>query len=172
MNIRLSSLVLLAAALFSFLPGSRPAACADLVIEAPAPEAAAVRENYARVQLSFNRKEAVAVLNDSATSRDLLALLPLMLECGDYNHMEKLSYLPRKLDTAGAPASCTPVAGTIGYYIPWGSLAIFYHDFKPTTGLVPLGRIVSGLENLANTHGDFYLRLDRLDNDGAASPAR
>lgn len=171
MNIRFSSLVLLAAALFSFLPGSRPAACADQAIEAPG-ETRAVNENYARIHLSFNRQEAVAVLNDTVTSRDLLRLLPLMLECGDYNHMEKLSYLPRKLDTNGAPASCEPVAGTIGYYIPWGSLAIFYHDFKPTTGLVPLGRVVSGLENLANTHGDFYLRLDRLDNGEAASPAR
>jgi hypothetical protein len=57
-------------------------------------------------------------------------------------------YLPRKLATANSPAGSKPTVGDIAYYAPWGNLAIFYRDAAYARGLVPLGRLESGIEAL------------------------
>jgi hypothetical protein len=85
-----------------------------------------------------------ATMEDSETARDFIALLPLSLVLDDYNKTEKISDLPKKLTTKGAPAASTPQAGDIAYYAPWGNLAIFYRDFGRSPGLIKLGTIDSG----------------------------
>lgn len=40
-------------------------------------------------------------------------------------------------------------------YAPWGNLAIFYGDAGSSSGLVPMGRVVSGLEQLSAMGGEF-----------------
>jgi hypothetical protein len=82
-----------------------------------------------------------ATLNDNATSRDFASLLPLTLTLDDYNDREKISDLPKKLSTQGAPEGLAPRAGDIAYYAPWGNQAIFYRDFGHSRGLVKLGAI-------------------------------
>ena len=89
---------------------------------------------------------ATATLRDNATARDFLALLPVTLTLEDYAATEKISYLPRKLSTDGAPAGSDPAVGDIAYYAPWGNLAIFYNDAGYARGLVLLGRIDSSME--------------------------
>jgi hypothetical protein len=64
----------------------------------------------------------------------------------DYNQTEKISDLPRKLSTKGAPAGSDPSAGDIAYYAPWGNLAIFYRDFGYSSGLVIFGKIDGEIE--------------------------
>ena len=59
---------------------------------------------------------------------------------------EKITYLPRKLSTAGAPAGIDPAVGDMAYYSPWGNLAIFYKDAPYARGLLPLGRVDSSIE--------------------------
>jgi len=83
---------------------------------------------------------------DNATARDFFALLPITLALEDHAGTEKISTLPRKLPTAGAPAGGDPSVGDIAYYAPWGNLAIFYKDFGYSRGLVLLGRIDSSIE--------------------------
>jgi hypothetical protein len=106
------------------------------------------------IRLTINGKTITASLNDNATARDFLALLPLTLTLEDYAATEKIAYLPRKLSTAGAPAGFDPSIGDITYYAPWGNLAIFYQDFGYSEGLVNLGRIDSGIEAL-NVRGSL-----------------
>jgi hypothetical protein len=84
-----------------------------------------------------------ATLDDNASSRDFASLLPLALTLDDYNGTEKISDLPKKLSTRGAPEGVDPAAGDIAYYAPWGNLAIFYKDFGYSRGLVKLGTIES-----------------------------
>ena len=36
-----------------------------------------------------------------------------------------------------------PPKGDIAYYIPWGNLAVFVRDFRPSDNLVPLGKLSS-----------------------------
>ena len=74
--------------------------------------------------------------------------VPMSLTLEDYAATEKISNLPRKLSTEGAPAGSDPSIGDIAYYSPWGNLAIFYRDFRYSSGLIKLGKIDSGIEAL------------------------
>ena len=111
------------------------------------------------VELTFSGGRAELELNESASARDLLTMLPLTLTFEDYNSTEKIAYPPRKLTTRGAPASCDPSKGDFALYAPWGNLVIFYNDFTASPGLVPLGRVKSGLGKLAAMNGRFAATL-------------
>lgn len=100
-----------------------------------------------------------AELEDSAAARDFAALLPLELTLSDYNRTEKIADLPRRLSIEGAPGGIDPEAGDIAYYAPWGNLAIFYHDFGYSRGLVRLGRIEGGAEALAKFDGPVRIAI-------------
>jgi hypothetical protein len=62
-----------------------------------------------------------ATMLDSETTRDFISLLPLTLTLSDYAQTEKVSDLPRRLSTAGAPEGVDPDVGDIAYYAPWGT---------------------------------------------------
>ncbi|MDD2967375.1 MAG: cyclophilin-like fold protein [Desulfovibrionaceae bacterium] len=121
------------------------------------------KQEQAKIRLRFGNESLVVMLENNSASRDLVSLLPLTLHFEDYSGTEKIGYPPRKLDTQDAPSSCTPSVGSFTYYAPWGNLAIFYKDFRHSNGLVPLGRIESGTEKLAGMHGNFSVRLERLE---------
>jgi hypothetical protein len=106
-----------------------------------------------------------ATLVDSPAARDFLAMLPLDLTLRDYASTEKISELPRRLSTEGAPAGVDPDVGDITYYAPWGNLAIFYRDFGYADGLVKLGSIDAGVEALARRRGAFAARLERAGGE-------
>ena len=113
-----------------------------------------------KIRMLFAGEQAVVVLEDHPAARDLLSMLPMTVTFEDYNGMEKIGYLPRKLHTEGSPSSCDPSVGTFAYYAPWGNLSAFYRDFRHSEGLVPLGRIESGMDGLARMRGDFSVRLE------------
>ena len=102
-----------------------------------------------RIRLTLEGIELWATLDDTATSRDFASLLPLALTLEDDHGTEKISTLPRRLSTEGAPRGSDPSAGDLAYYVPWGNLAVFYRDFAYSSGLVLLGRLDSGSEALA-----------------------
>ena len=108
-----------------------------------------------RLELTFGSGKAEIELNDSAAARDLLSMLPLTLAFEDYNNTEKIAYPPRKFSAKGAPASFDPSKGDFALYAPWGNLVIYYRDFTDSPGLVPLGRVTSGLDKLAAMSGKF-----------------
>lgn len=102
-----------------------------------------------KIRLKVNGHVLTARLLDNAAATAFLSLLPVTLTLEDYAFTEKVSPLPGKLPTVGAPSGSKPAAGDITYYAPWGSLAIFYRDFGYANGLVKLARVESGLETLA-----------------------
>jgi hypothetical protein len=89
-----------------------------------------------------------ATLDENSTASDFAGLLPLTLILTDYNATEKISDLPARLSTKGAPPGNAPSVGDISYYAPWGNLALFYREFRYSEGLVKLGTIESGIEAL------------------------
>lgn len=99
-----------------------------------------------KIRITMNGKAITATLIDNPTSRDFVSLLPLKLKLEDYGETEKISYLPRKLSTEGAPRGSEPLAGDVSYYAPWGNLAIFRKDFSYSSGLVKMGTIDSGFD--------------------------
>lgn len=116
-----------------------------------------------RIQLSIGDTVLPATLDDTPAGRDFAALLPLTISLSDYAQTEKISDLPRKLSTAGAPAGTAGTVGDITYYAPWGNLAIFYKDSGYASGLVKLGSITAGAEALANQQGTFTATIDRAN---------
>lgn len=93
-----------------------------------------------RIEIIAGNETLTATLNDTPTARDFSAMLPLDLTLRAYHGTEKVSDLPRRLDTTGAPNSYAPKAGDITLYAPWGNLAIFYKPFRVSPGLIPLGK--------------------------------
>ncbi len=115
--------------------------------------AVAPKEQTVQIRINAGDTVLMARLENSAAARDFEAMLPLRLTLKDYASTEKVADLPRKLATEGAPAGVDPDAGDITLYSPWGNLAIFYRDGSYSPGLIRLGRIESGAEQLASLEG-------------------
>jgi hypothetical protein len=113
-----------------------------------------------KIRLTIDGKSITATLNDNATAKDFVSLLPLTLALDDHAATEKIARPPRKLSTAGAPAGADPSVGDIAYYAPWGNLAMYYEDFEYSPGLVLLGRIDSGVEALRG--GARSITIERI----------
>jgi hypothetical protein len=105
-----------------------------------------------------------ATLDDNETAKDFVSLLPMMLTFEDYASTEKISYLPRKLSTKGAPPGCDPSVGDITYYAPWGNLALFYRDFGYSSRLIKLEIIDSGVEAL-DRPGPLKVTIESIRED-------
>lgn len=102
---------------------------------------------------------ATGVLDDNDSARDFAALLPLDLILKDYASTEKIADLPSRLSMTGTSEACTPRVGDISFYSPWGNLAIFYEDGHLSSGLIRLGRLVSGVDAMRCT-GPLAVRVD------------
>lgn len=121
-----------------------------------------------RILFTFEGQTVYGTLDDNSVSRDLISRLPLTLTFSDYSNTEKIAYLPEgsaKWDTSDAPDSCTPAAGDIAMYAPWGNLSVFYHSFRQSSGLVPLGKLdAGGAEKFAAMSGDFSVTISLADS--------
>lgn len=132
-------------------------------VSVPAKTAVKTGVKTMKIRLKLQNTTLKATLDDNATARDFAALLPLTLTLKDYAETEKISDLPKKLSTEGAPASIAPVAGDITFYAPWGNLALFYKDGQDSRGLVKLGKIDSGIETLKRP-GPLKVTIERIEN--------
>jgi hypothetical protein len=117
-------------------------------------------EEKMKIRMTMEGAEIMATLDDNKTTRDFISLLPTTLTLEDYNKTEKVSDLPKRLSTEGAPEGIDPSVGDITYYAPWGNLALFYRDFGYARGLVRLGRIESGIDVLKRP-GPLTVTIER-----------
>ena len=97
---------------------------------------------------------------DNATARDLIAQLPLTLTFRDFNGVEKIGQLPRKLSMDGVPAGDDPRPRDIGYYAPSGDLVFYYDDVGYFTGIVRIGQFDGSVDALVSQTGDFTARIE------------
>ena len=114
-----------------------------------------------KIRIKLDNKTLTATLADNATSADFVSLLPLTLTLKNYASTEKISDLPKRLSTKGAPAGSDPDAGDIAYYAPWGNLAIYYKDFGYSDGLIKLGKI-DGDAAVLNTAGELKATIELI----------
>lgn len=115
-----------------------------------------------KIRLIVGDQVATATLYDNATARDFAALLPLSLTLKDYDVIERVSDLPRKLSTEGAPEGMAPATGELTHYAPWGNLAIFVKPRSWSRSLLPLGKVDEGLSILAQP-GPYQVRIERVE---------
>jgi len=124
-------------------------------------ETAAQQRDTMKIRIQIGNKTLTATLNSSKTAQEFAALLPLSLTLEDFAQAEKISDLPRRLSTEGAPEGSDPSAGDIAYYAPWGNLAIFYRDSRYASGLVILGKIEGSVAALG-VSGSLKVRIERV----------
>jgi hypothetical protein len=122
----------------------------------------AIKESHMKIRLSAGNTVLTATMLDNETSRDLMSLLPLTVTFKDYAGTEKITYLPRRLSSKGAPAGMNPSVGDIAYFAPWGNIAIYYQDFGFSEGLIKIGHIASGIEEFAGKDVDFAVTIEHL----------
>ena len=118
-----------------------------------------------KIKLTFEGNEIYALINNSKAGNDFLSLLPLSVKAEDFNSIEKIFYLSKKLNTQNEPYGINPKAGDITYYAPWGNIAIFYKNFRYSNNLIYLGKFenVSDIEKLSNIKGNFDIRIERVN---------
>jgi hypothetical protein len=146
------------------LVGTIALACADPNSASRQPTTRATsaqQEKVMKVRMTIEGTTVTATLDDNGTARDFASLLPMTLTLKDYAATEKISDLPKKLSTHGAPRSYKPIAGDITYYAPWGNLALFYKDGKDSSGLVRLGSIDTGVEPLRRA-GPLKVTIEQI----------
>jgi len=102
-----------------------------------------------------------ARLADNATARDVAAQLPLTLTFKDFNQVEKIARLPRRLSVEGAPAGADPDIGDIGYYVPSGDMVFYYGDVGYWNGIVRIGRFDVTMELIEHQDDNFQVRIER-----------
>lgn len=116
-----------------------------------------------KIKFSFDNKEIIVVLENNSAAESLLKQLPSTLKFEDYSSTEKISFLSGRLDITQAPDSCTPHKGDLTYYSPWGNLAFFYKDFRYSKGLIPLGKIESGAEELKEIDKAVFVKIEKIN---------
>ncbi|MGL5631172.1 MAG: cyclophilin-like fold protein [Azovibrio sp.] len=114
-----------------------------------------------KICMDVDGEIVTATLDDTPTSHDFAALLPLSLTLENYAEVERIASLPRKLSVSDAPPGMDPDVGDITYYAPWGNLAIFAGDNVYARGLVRLGRVDTGLSALQRP-GPLKVRIERI----------
>lgn len=123
------------------------------------------KSKQVRIKFTFDGKEAIAELEDNATSRDFLQSMPMMLHFKDFNETEKIADPPKSLSKENVPDGFVPKTGDLAVYGPWGNISVFYKDFRYSKGLIPMGYFISGLENLAGMNGEFDAKVEIISKE-------
>jgi hypothetical protein len=97
---------------------------------------------------------------NNPTARDLISQLPLTLIFRDFNGVEKIAQLPRKLSMDGVPAGDDPLPRDIGYYNPSGNLVFYYDDVGYFTGIVRIGQFDGSMDAIVSQTGNFTARIE------------
>ncbi|MDB3084001.1 hypothetical protein C4097_05445 [Clostridioides difficile] len=121
-----------------------------------------INEHEVRIKLTFDDKEAIAVLENNPTMQSLIVQLPITVSFDDFAGAEKIAYTPTELSQKEAPSGYNPDIGDITCYGPWGNLAIYYKDQPYANGLIPMGYFESGLEELSNMEKGVRVTIEKM----------
>ncbi len=115
------------------------------------------------IRLTFGDTTLTARLTNDATGLDLLSQLPLTLTFRDFNGVEKIADLPRRLSTDGVPPGADPDVRDIGYYSPSNNLVLYYGDVGYFSGIVRIGHFDTDIAPITAQSGDFDVTIERTD---------
>lgn len=114
-----------------------------------------------RIRCTFADQEFTYSLQDSATTRDFVSMLPLDLTISDFSTNEKIAHLPRRLDEGGLVDYSDEAPGDLCYFRGWGNLAFFHDSYNYRGDLIRLGRIEGSVDPLL-VKGKFPLRIELI----------
>ena len=116
------------------------------------------------IEMRIGEKTFPIELNGNDAARSFASRLPVKLQFEDFGRTERIAYLNPKLEVGDAPTRTNPVTGDITYYIPWGNIAVFVRDFRPSESLVPLGRLTEEARRAIAESGDKVVEFRRAGN--------
>ena len=93
------------------------------------------------IEMVIGEHTYTITLNDNDAAKSLVSRLPMTLTFENFGRYERIAYVKPTLTIGNAPRSTDPKTGDFTYYIPWGNLAAFVADFRPSDELVPLGKM-------------------------------
>lgn len=119
-----------------------------------------------RLRLTVNgTDEVIIAMYDNSAVDAFMERLPLE----DLSFFD-LSGIEKPIDRPDEPFSLEeeepgydPVEGEMVIYRPWGNFTIFYGDFRYSDELVPLGKVESGLDVIAEQTDDFTGELEIIE---------
>lgn len=114
--------------------------------------------NMIQIKITVNGKELIAVLENNATSRALLDILPIKLQMIDLYGREMCYRFDRDLPTDNIRNTSYEV-GDIIYYPPRRSFVIMYKQNGERFSMQKIGKIISGVE-VFNSTGDVEVSFD------------
>lgn len=122
-----------------------------------------------KINIAIGETVATAELNDSETSRDFIALLPLTLNMTRFYDREYAGSLsPAELSQNGEAIDDFE-NGDVTYYIAGNALAIFFDkaDESDQGGLIRMGKITSDLSEIINMSGnaEVTITLSEVESD-------
>lgn len=121
--------------------------------------------NQRKVLMTIDGKEYEVRLYDNPVADELYDSLPLELTFEDYNNVEKIAYLSeeQQLSADDELEGYDPAPGDLCLYAPWGNLSLFYQDFDYSDGLISLGRLDSGIEDISTKSEEFTVTLEKSE---------
>lgn len=112
-----------------------------------------------RIRCTFADQDFTYALQDSATTRDFVSILPLDLTISDFSTNEKIAHLPRRLNEGGMVDYDDEAPGDLCYFRGWGNLAFFHGDYSYRGDLIRLGKIEGGVAPLL-VKGEHPLKIE------------
>lgn len=98
------------------------------------------------MSFSFDGNEIKVEMENNATANSFLQAMPMELYFEDYMGKGKMAYVDTELDASDVPTNYKPVSGTLAYHTSWGNICFFYEDGEESSELIPIGRVISGME--------------------------
>jgi hypothetical protein len=144
--------------------GGRAADTVAVVPASPSSSVAMVDAPTVPVVLEFGDHAVAATLSGTPASRDFVAMLPVTLVLSDTWRQAKSGRLSRPIRADGAVWGSKPAPGGIYYWPDPATLAVYYNDLGqsvPPPGLIRLGAVDTGLEQIADAGRQFTVRIDR-----------
>lgn len=127
-------------------------ASADLTSRKAVPVQAGAATHRMTINIAIGSTSMTAMLEDNATARDFVSLLPMTITLREFSPAEKVSgALPKRLSEQGAPATDAGAFGDIAYYAPWGNLTFYRGQGPDAAGVIKIAKITSGIEALQKT---------------------
>ena len=145
---------------------SEPAKASPAVSETPASEKTADAQPVQRqIRMTAAGQTYTITLYDTPAADALYDMLPMELNFEDYNGAEKIAYLPdsEALPIEGEADGYDPSASDLCLYAPWGNLALFYQEFGYSHGLISLGRLEAGIEEIAALPDGVTAALEQME---------
>lgn len=128
-------------------------------------ESEPVEPDQRQVLMTIDGQSYEITLYENPVADALYDLLPLEVTFEDYNSVEKIAYLPQgqQLPSVDELEGYDPSPGDFCLYAPWGNLSLFYQDFNYSNGLISLGRLDVGIEDIAAHSENFTVILEKSE---------